>query len=92
MARVERTGGSPHAEYRRRFASLQGIAPPDWAEFALRYAAHAPGVDTCLVGGTRLDHLRRNVDAVGRGPLPPPHLEAVESVHRGAGAHWPGVI
>ena len=82
----------PHAEYWRRFQSLRVIAPVDWAEVGLRYAAHAPGVDACLVGGTRLDHLRRNVEAVGRGPLPPAALEAVAAVHRAAGAGWRGVI
>lgn len=81
-----------HAEYWGRFQPLRDVAPAEWSDFALRYAAHAPGVDACLVGGTRLDHLRRNVDAVARGPLEPAECAVVEAVHRAAGAQWRGVI
>jgi aryl-alcohol dehydrogenase-like predicted oxidoreductase len=86
----------PHAEYWRRFQRIRtAVAPADWAAFALRYAAYAPGVDACLVGGTSLAHLRRNVAAVARGPLDAAEAAAVAAVtalHATEGREWGGVI
>lgn len=41
----------------------------EWPELALRFAANVPGVHTCIVGTTRLEHLRQNVKYASRGPL-----------------------
>jgi aryl-alcohol dehydrogenase-like predicted oxidoreductase len=56
----------------------------------LRYAAHAPGVAACLVGGTSLAHLQANVAAVARGAPSADGLAALEQVHRRV--DWHGVI
>jgi aryl-alcohol dehydrogenase-like predicted oxidoreductase len=80
----------PHAEYWRRFQSLRALAPADWKDLALRYAAHAPGVAGCLVGGTSLAHLQANVAAVARGAPSAEELASLDRVHRGV--DWQGVI
>jgi aryl-alcohol dehydrogenase-like predicted oxidoreductase len=64
----------------------------DWDDLAIRFAAHAPGVDCCIVGTRRLDHLRRAAEAVGRGVLPTALLEAVDAAYRAAGPGWEGVV
>lgn len=38
--------------------------------FLLRFTLSHPGVDTVIVGTKNLDHLRENLDAAHRGPLP----------------------
>jgi aryl-alcohol dehydrogenase-like predicted oxidoreductase len=83
----------PHAEYWRRF---QQVAPRlgnrEWSELALRFAAHAPGVAACLVGGTSLAHLARNVAACAAGPLDADAVAAVRGAFAEFGGAWRGVI
>ena len=64
--------------------------PPD--ELAVRFAAFAPGVSCCVVGTTRLEHLRRNVELVARGPLPAEVVEAVRAAFRAHDADWDGQV
>ena len=61
----------------------------DWAEFALRFTVYAPGVDTAIAGTAKLEHLRRNVMAASRGPLPAPALDGIDRAWRAVGSDWP---
>jgi aryl-alcohol dehydrogenase-like predicted oxidoreductase len=47
---------------------LDGMSP---MEFMLRFTLSHPGISTAIVGTANVDHLRGNVDAALRGPLPP---------------------
>jgi aryl-alcohol dehydrogenase-like predicted oxidoreductase len=71
-----------------------GLEPAgvSWEELALRFAAHAPGVSCCVVGTTRLEHLRRDVELVGRGPLPKALIEATQAAFRAADRGWEGLV
>jgi aryl-alcohol dehydrogenase-like predicted oxidoreductase len=40
-------------------------------EFMLRFTLSLPDLDTTIVGTRNLDHLRENIAAAARGPLPP---------------------
>jgi len=42
----------------------------EWLELALRFAAHAPGVASIIVGTRGIAHLRHNAELVAKGPLP----------------------
>ena len=42
----------------------------EWLELALRFAAHAPGVASSIVGTRDVAHLRHNAELVAKGPLP----------------------
>lgn len=57
----------PHTPDLNAALGLQGIP---FAEAAYRYAAYEPGMDCVLVGTSRADHLRENLRAVQKGPLP----------------------
>ncbi|MET0480773.1 MAG: aldo/keto reductase [Mycetocola sp.] len=54
-----------------------GIALP---EFALRWTLGRPAVQSVLLGGTRVAHLRENIEAFGRGPLPADVSAAADAV------------
>lgn len=61
----------------------------DWDEFALRFTVFAPGVHTAITGTAKLEHLRRNLAAAARGPLPAADLHAIDSAWQAAGSAWP---
>ncbi len=60
-----------------------------WDELALRFSAYAPGVHTAITGTARLEHLRRNIAIVERGPLPGDVLAQIEAAWKRVGADWP---
>ncbi|QDY89183.1 aldo/keto reductase [Arthrobacter sp. UKPF54-2] len=68
-----------------------GLDPGDleWAEFALRFTVYAPGVDTAIAGTAKLEHLRRNVMAASRGPLPASALDGIDRAWSAVGSDWP---
>jgi aryl-alcohol dehydrogenase-like predicted oxidoreductase len=81
------------AEYWRRFRALAlGDLGVSWPEAAVRFAAHAPGVASCLVGTARPAHLEEMVAMAARGPLPAAVLAAIEAAFTRHGGGWPGVI
>jgi aryl-alcohol dehydrogenase-like predicted oxidoreductase len=88
-------GDCAHDEYRRRFEALRSHLPShvdDWDAFALRFAAHAPGVVCVIVGGTSVANVDRNVAAVRRGPLAPSDLATIAAAFESHGGAWQGLI
>lgn len=57
---------------------IEGPAETAWAELALRFTIAAPGVHVAIVGTTDPDHVRANVAAAEKGPLPD---EVVQTIH-----------
>jgi aryl-alcohol dehydrogenase-like predicted oxidoreductase len=53
------------------------------AELALRWVLARPAVDAVLLGGSRLENIRANLEAVERGPLPPDLQGEVDAVSAG---------
>lgn len=90
---AERPSAHDLGEYWHRMRTLaldsRGL---DWSDVALRFAAHVPGVSTCIVGTGRLEHLRRNIRALEAGPLPTDFAEAIRGAFRQRGAGWEGMI
>ena len=60
-----------------------------WDELALRFSAYAPGVHSAITGTARLEHLRRNIEIVERGPLPLDVLAQIDAAWTRVGADWP---
>ncbi|HEY3568103.1 MAG TPA: aldo/keto reductase [Thermoanaerobaculia bacterium] len=90
---TERPAAGDIALYWERWRAL-GLdpGPYDWTELSLRFAAWQEGVHCAIVGTSRLEHLRRNVEQVEKGPLPPGMTEAVRAAFRVRGAGWEGQI
>jgi aryl-alcohol dehydrogenase-like predicted oxidoreductase len=89
----ERPAGDEAEPYWLRLRAM-GIGPGElpWAEWALRFAAFAPGVSCALVGTRSLAHLEEAARAVARGPLPPEALSAVREAFARADRGWAGRI
>jgi len=64
--------------------------PPD--ELALRFAAFLPGVHSCLIGTTNIDHLQHNVEILNRGPLPAEIHSTIRKAFQQNGSSWPSQI
>lgn len=89
------TTDTVHAEYHRRFEVLRCVLqadPADWESLALRFAAHAPGVDCAIVGGTDVRHLERNSAAAGAGPPDAAVQKQLRAAFAAAGPDWRGLV
>jgi aryl-alcohol dehydrogenase-like predicted oxidoreductase len=64
----------------------------DWSELALRFATFAPGVSTAIVGSTSVNHLRSNVLAAERGPLPEDQQAEIRRRFEARDQSWDGLI
>lgn len=89
VARLTRMGLRPAA---------LGIEQEDtsaaFAELALRFVTSLDGVHTAIVGTSSMAHLRENLSALARGPLPPETVQAVRRAFTDARDQvndaWPG--
>jgi aryl-alcohol dehydrogenase-like predicted oxidoreductase len=72
-----------NAELFAAIEALAGVAAQagvGLAELALRWLVGRPGVDTVLLGGSKVAHLQANLDAAARGPLPADVVAACDAV------------
>ncbi|WP_019814077.1 aldo/keto reductase [Saccharomonospora saliphila] len=60
-----------------RVADEAGLGLP---ELSLRWLLNRPVTDSVLLGGSKIEHLRGNIDALARGPLPPDVVDACDEV------------
>lgn len=90
---TERPAASDVAEAWRRFGELAldpGGLP--WDELFSRFAAHAPGVSSMLVGTKRAEHVLSACRAVAAGPLPAAQQARLRARFAEVGAGWDGRI
>ena len=80
-------------EYWLRWSAMQidpGGLP--WNELALRFAAYTPGVHCCVMGTNKLDHIKDNIAAVAKGPLPDDMQAAIRGHFKEHDRYWIGQI
>ncbi|MEW5847563.1 MAG: aldo/keto reductase [Myxococcota bacterium] len=90
---VERPHGHYGEVYWERMVQL-GLRPGplSWTEYALRFAAHAPGVHCAIVGTSSVEHLRENVRAVEAGPLSSEVFAEARAAFERVGRDWRGQV
>jgi aryl-alcohol dehydrogenase-like predicted oxidoreductase len=82
-------------EYRRRFELLRArleVSGMDWNALSLRFVAHAPEVDCCLVGSTSSQHVERNLRIIEAGPLPSAEARSLRDTFTQVGSGWTGQV
>lgn len=88
----ERPRGTYAEEYWVRLHEMGADLGEEPAETTLRFSAFTPGV-TCVITGTKnLDHLKRNVEFVSRGPLEPARYVALREAFMAHDAGWVGQV
>jgi aryl-alcohol dehydrogenase-like predicted oxidoreductase len=81
-----------HAYWLRWRAMELDAGGLSWLEYALRYAAFAPGVSSVIVGTGSLSHLRENLALVERGPLPPELVHRARDAFKNHDRDWVGQV
>jgi aryl-alcohol dehydrogenase-like predicted oxidoreductase len=90
---TDRPEASDVALYWERWRALNlNPGPYGWTELALRFAAYQEGVHCAIVGTSRLEHLRQNVEQIEKGPLPAETVAAIRAAFSAQGASWEGQI
>ena len=64
--------------------------PP--GEAALRFSAFCPGVAAAIAGTGNLEHFKRNLAIVEKGPLPPGVHDLIRGAFQERGRDWEGLI
>ncbi len=86
-------GDSAAAEYKERWNKLAfDFTPDESASIALRFVAYLPGVHSCLVGSTKLDHILENIRIIQQGQLNEEARSIIRSCFLKQGADWTGQI
>jgi aryl-alcohol dehydrogenase-like predicted oxidoreductase len=89
--------------YHERLKKMK-IAPADlgfegdpeeaWPEIALRFTLSQPGVHAAIIGTTNPENAKKNMEAAGKGPLPPEVVqrirEAFKHAEQASGSTWVG--
>lgn len=90
---AERPAGEYCEVYWTRMKAM-GLDPGDldWPELALRFAAFHEGVSSCIVGTTKLEHLKANLRSLEHGPLPADRVAAIRAAFAACDDRWDGQI
>ncbi len=93
---AERPGDFAEGQYWDRFKAMGLPGAEDWAadwgDLALRFAAFHTGAASAIVGTAKPANLRRNLDAIERGPLPAELVVSIRAAFDRHGDAWPGLI
>ena len=90
---AERPNDFAEGHYWDRFKAMGIPTTEDWADVALRFAVFHTGAASAIVGTAKPAHLRRNLDAVARGPLPAELVVNIRAAFdRQGGDAWQGLI
>ena len=89
---VQRPDDFAEGQYWDRFRAMGLTGAEDWADVALRFVAFHTGAASAIVGTAKPQHLRRNLDALARGPLPAPLACGLRDAFQRHGEAWPGLI
>ncbi|RTL34330.1 MAG: aldo/keto reductase [Burkholderiales bacterium] len=89
---AQRPDDFAEGQYWDRFRAMGLTGAEDWADVALRFVAFHTGAASAIVGTARPQNLRRNLDALARGPLPPALVCDLKDAFQRHGEAWPGLI
>ena len=64
----------------------------DWNEIALRFAAYSNAVDTCIVGTSNIDHLKKDIEIINKGTLPEEIYNQIREAFKKNNDGWIGLV
>jgi len=87
---TERPAGHYCEEYWSRLQKMNLDIDMDLYEAALRFSAFTWGVDTCIVGTTNPEHLKRNVEIIEKGKLTEEIIHTIKNAFQKNNVNWVG--
>jgi aryl-alcohol dehydrogenase-like predicted oxidoreductase len=79
-------------EYWKRMKAMKLDFGSDWLETALRFTAFLPGISTSIVGTTNLDHIKKNIEIIEKGPLSSDQTSAIRAAFTEHDNNWDGQV
>ena len=89
---AEHPYGNYSEEYWKRMKAMELDFGDEWLDVALRFTAFTPGISTSIVGTTNLDHIKRNIEIVNKGPLPDDLVKRIRTTFKNNDQNWTGQI
>jgi aryl-alcohol dehydrogenase-like predicted oxidoreductase len=88
----ERPYGHYCEEYWLRWEKMNLSFDMDWQEIAVRFAAFSEGVDCCIIGSTKLEHIIKNISFIEKGELPGEIYSAIRNAFKANDENWIGML
>ncbi len=88
----EKPYGEYCEEYWVRWEEMNLDLEMDWNEAAIRFSAYTFGVDTIIAGTSNIDHLKSNLKALNKGPLPDEIYNEIRNAFRENDKGWIGQL
>jgi len=88
----EQPYGNYCEEYWKRMKIMKLDFGSEWLDVALRFTAFTPGISTSIVGTTNLDHIKKNLDSINKGPLAGDLIKNIQSAFKNNDNNWIGQV
>ncbi len=79
-------------EYWKRMKSMQLDFGNEWLDVALRFTTFTPGISCSIVGTTNLDHIKKNIEIIGKGPLNADQTTLLRNTFTAHDNNWDGQV
>jgi aryl-alcohol dehydrogenase-like predicted oxidoreductase len=80
-------------EYWHRLKKMNLEIPvTDMQDIAIRFSAFVPGVSTCIIGSSNLEHIKESILSVEKGPLDTEMKDYLERKFKESDDNWVGLI
>lgn len=84
----ERPAGNYAEDYWIRWREMNLPEQENWLETFLRFSVFAEGVDSSIVGTTCIEHLKKDIEIIEKGPL---SRELTNYIKTSFNEHWKGL-
>ncbi|MFZ4622306.1 MAG: aldo/keto reductase [Bacteroidota bacterium] len=79
-------------EYWKRMKAMQLEFGDEWLDTALRFTAFLPGISCSIVGTTNLDHIKKNIEIIEKGPLSADTVTRIRKTFAEHDNNWDGQV
>jgi aryl-alcohol dehydrogenase-like predicted oxidoreductase len=89
---TEQPVGNYAEEYWHRWKAMKLKLGMDELEVAIRFSAFTYGVDSCIVGTTNIEHIKKNAELINNGKLPEEIDTQIKNSFRQNDRNWIGQL